>query len=220
MSALVSPHGSDRAWRLSVYDAPPASGPLVVTGPACRFVYALAGEVTLEAGEDSTRIEPDDGRFTTAPFTLRGTGQAWIYELLPAGGALLAEASIVLSHIVRPGFDGPLLVRADRIESPPGAVTPRHGHRGPGIRRLLKGTLRAEVGETIERIEAGDAWFETGRDPVVGTNIGETNAAFVRVMLLPRELEGGKSSFVPSDPAEAAKPRAVASRLFGEILLE
>ena len=78
------------------------------------------------------------------------------------------------------------------------------------MRRLIHGTLRAESGDSVQRIGAGD-------NSVVGTNYGGTNAAFVRLLVLPAELRDGQSSFVAADPHEAQKPRAVDQRLFGEI---
>jgi len=137
------------------------------------------------------------------------------------GSALIQDPaiSIVLSRRFELDFGPPWLVRADRIESASGAATPRHTHRGPGLRRLLYGRLRAEMGDDLARINEGDAWFETGTDPIIGTNISGGNSAFVRVMVLPIELYGGKSSFVPTTAEEASKPRAVISRLFGESVL-
>lgn len=205
--------------RLTVYDAVAGEDGMVPSGPACRFVYALAAELIVETDGGALTIQADDGAFVQQGSRLKGSGLAWIYEVAPVGLPFLAGAEVVRSQVLRPAFGRPCLIRADRIESPPGAVTPRHGHRGPGMRRLVYGRLLAEVGETVERIEAGHAWFETGADMVVGANIGDTNAAFVRVMLLPMELEGGKSSFMPENEREAAKPRAVSARLFGEITL-
>jgi len=203
--------------RLTVYDAAPQNTKL--PGGAARFIYCRAGRLALEDQSKSVVLSGDEGTFCDGGAQLCVEGDAWIYEVAPRAASFLPQARLILSHALHPAFDPPFLLRADRIESTPGAVTPRHGHRGPGVRRLVFGTLVAEVGDAIERIEAGDAWFETGRDPVVGTNVGPTNAAFVRVMVLPPELEGGKSSFVPADSAEAAKPRSVVNRLFGERLL-
>jgi hypothetical protein len=182
------------------------------------FIYAPGGELTLGTGGEA-RIGTDDGRFAEPGSRLSGTGPAWLYELAPASEPFFEDADLLRSQIMALRFGPPYLVRADRIECTPGAVTPRHGHRGPGMRRLIFGRIRAEVGEAVERIDAGHWWFETGTDMVVGTNTGETNAAFIRVMVLPVELEGGKSSFVPADAAEAAKSRTVKARLFGETVL-
>ena len=40
---------------------------------------------------------------------------------------------------------GPLIMRADRIDFPPGGIAYRHTHPGPGIRRLVMGTIRIET---------------------------------------------------------------------------
>ena len=88
------------------------------------------------------------------------------------------------------------------------------------MRRLVRGRILAEIGDEIDRIQQGQAWFETGRDWVVGTNVHDGNSVFVRLMILPGELKGGKSSFIPASAGEAAKPRAVSYRLFGETVLD
>lgn len=203
---------------MTLYDARPDRHGLALPSPGVWFVYAPAGELVLGPGGE-TRIGADDGRFAGPGSRLSGTGTAWLYEVAPASEPYFERADLLRSQILTPPFGPPYLVRADRIESTPGAVTPRHGHRGPGLRRLVFGRIRAEVGEAVERIDAGQWWFESGTDMVVGTNTGVTNAAFVRVMVLPVELEGGKSSFVPADAAEAAKPRTAEARLFGETVL-
>jgi hypothetical protein len=206
-------------WRMSVYDRPVGTEPLALSAGPHRFIYVREGRVVLASGEGESTCGEDDGLFATDAARLTGEGRVWIYEVDPSGVPPAFDPSIILSHSFALDFGGPWLMRADRIESPSGAATPRHGHRGPGIRRLIYGRLLAEVGETWERIEAGQAWFETGSDPVVGTNIHTGNSAFVRVMVLPIELQGGKSSFMPASPEEAAKPRAVANRLFGEYVI-
>lgn len=211
MSALAT------AWRITVYDAEPGGGPLAIEGDGCRFIYARAGTIRIHGGD---AIAEDDGRLLSGSFAATLDGLAWVYEVASADMPFPDGLSVVFSQVVRPAFGRPFLVRADRIESRPRAQTPRHGHRGPGIRRLVQGRLLAQIGEAVERVEAGQAWFETGADPVVGTNIGDTNAIFVRVMVLPRALQGGASSFTAWDDAEAAKPRSVDARMFGEMLVD
>jgi hypothetical protein len=143
-----------------------------------------------------------------------------VYEITPGATPprLNDGLSPVLSRVAVVS-EGDQLLRADRVESPAGAQTPAHRHRGPGIRRLASGLLRAEVGDHLDRIGAGGAWFETGHETVVGTNISGGINVFVRVMLLPTELAGGKSSFIAATPADAAKPRDVKLTLFGERVL-
>jgi len=208
-------------WPISVYDAALAEADLDLPDGPTRFIYAVDGGATLLDEAGPTRLDADSGRFVRGRVHLAGPGMAWIFEAGPQGPLLAKPGiSLVLSSPISIEAPGPRLLRADRIESQSGSATPRHGHRGPGIRRLLYGRILGEIGDTFERIEPGHAWFETGTDPVVGTNVHTSNSAFVRVMVLPPELQGGKTSFVAADAAEAAKPRAVQNRIFQEILIE
>ncbi|WP_449375633.1 hypothetical protein [Bosea thiooxidans] len=133
----------------------------------------------------------------------------WLFEIGPAEARLRREEGLqpILSRIAT-APEGELILRIDRVGSAAGAQTPAHRHRGPGIRRLVSGLLHAEVGGHFDRIEPGQAWFESGREDVVGTNVSGGDNSFVRVMLLPSELAGGASSFVAASPVDAAKPRA------------
>lgn len=203
--------------RICVYDVSSGGKVDLPAGAGRWFVYAPNGRVSVVSGAEARELSRDDGVLVETGASVDASEAAWIFEIARAGAPFLKGTEIARSEILRPRFPGPYLMRADRIESPPGAATPRHGHRGPGMRRLIFGRLMAEIGETVERLEAGYAWFETGADMVVGTNLGPTNAAFVRVMVLPIELSGGKSSFMAENAAEAAKPRAVQNRLFGEV---
>lgn len=200
--------------RLSVYDLTLASEPRAIAGTGVAFVYVASGTAEV----DGTAIDADNGHFVRGPFRLSGSGTAWLYEFAPITQPVLEGegTSLVISRRLPQAYSGERIFRADRVESNPGSQTPLHGHRGPGIRRLLKGRLHAYIGEDSDRIDVGHAWFETGKDWVIGKNIHNSNSAFVRVMILPAELSGGISSFVPATPEEANKPRSVTYRLFGE----
>jgi hypothetical protein len=208
-------------WRMTVYDLDLDSRMVELPGDVHRFLYLRDGRASVETRGAEVDLQPDEGRFSRSGARIRGEGEVWVFEVGPGGRDFISDpaVSIVLSR--RFGLDPApsRLLRADRIESMSGSATPRHGHRGPGMRRLIMGRLLAEIGDDFERIDAGHAWFETGQDPVIGTNIHTGNSAFVRVMLLPVELEGGKSSFMPTTAEDAAKPRAVVNRLFGEIVI-
>lgn len=165
-------------------------------------------------------LSAGEGRFVMGETMLSGHGLVWIFEAGPDPAFLDGDTvSLVLSRTI-PAQPGPYLLRADRIESPAGSVTPRHRHHGPGLRRLLYGRILGEIGDGFERIDPGHAWFETGTDPVIGTNVHAGPSAFVRVMVLPPQLAGGATSFVATDAAEARKPRAVQNRIFQEIIVE
>ncbi len=130
--------------RITLYDLTLSERPLTLTGPGQRFVYVERGRLTT----GGAAYEADSGFFAPERLTCTGEGRAWLYEVAPAESPLAAESSLslVISRRAAPPTDAPRLMRADRIESPPGAATPRHGHRGPGLRRLIKGRLMAEIG--------------------------------------------------------------------------
>ena len=177
-------------WRLTVYDVLERDT-LSVDAPGARFRYVA-------------------------------DGVAWLCEAAPAATALLdpSLAKPVLSEIMDLPATEPRLFRVDRVDLEAGARTPRHFHRGPGIRRLIHGRVRVEIGAEVVDVGPGGAWFEPGDEPVVGANLAPGASAFLRISLLPSGLLGGKSSFVPASDAEAAKPRAVVQRLLHEALLE
>lgn len=209
-------------WRMAVYDLPLDENTVSLPDGATRFFYVREGTAVVRSGGNATELAADDGVISVGRADLHGSGMVWVYEAGPHRMAFIdaASASLVLARRVQLGPPGPILFRADRIESPAGSATPRHGHRGPGLRRLLYGRLMGEIGDGHERIDPGHAWFETGKDPVIGTNIHTGTSAFVRAMLLPPELYGGGTSFVAADPTEAAKPRAVTNRIFGEMIIQ
>ncbi len=185
--------------RLTVYDF--ETGRTVgFDGPANRFLFVVDG---------SCRLTDVDGT-------------VWLCETAAAEVPFLspALASVALSKAVTVAGAAPqVLFRVDRIDLTAGAGTPRHFHRGPGVRRLLFGRVRVEIGDDVYGVGPGGAWFEPGDDPVVGENVFAGDSAFLRVSLLPVELEGGKSSFIPASDAEAAKPRAVGQGLLHEAIV-
>lgn len=201
-----------QSWRMTVYDLAPASRCTVAPG-GHAFVYAAGGDLAI-AGSN---VAVGEGAFAVAGDMIASSYPAWVYEVVPGTMAVRRETSLspLLSRIVVIP-EGDYMIRADRVESQAGAQTPAHRHHGPGIRRLERGQLLAQVGDCIDRIDAGQAWFETGQETVVGLNISPGVNAFIRVMLLPSNLAGGHSSFVASTSEDATKPRAADVRLFGE----
>jgi quercetin dioxygenase-like cupin family protein len=135
-------------------------------------------------------------------------GNTLVWELLdeaPAD-ALLAEPVEV-----EEGW----LMRHDRVDFPPGGIAYRHTHPGPGIRYLLHGRLRIESGGATHEYGAGEAWFESGPEPVLATASEREDAAFVRVLLLPPEWEG-KRTIRYVDPADDERPKLQRATVFIE----
>ncbi|MGU3400761.1 hypothetical protein ACLBWS_13615 [Brucellaceae bacterium D45D] len=204
-------------FRLGAWDFSSADGHALPSG-GIYFAFANCEAMSIADGSMTTPIEPDQGRFLPPGAMLQGRG--WLFALTRHDSATPPDtvAQIELAAGITLDENGSHLLRVDAVSSPSGAITPRHGHRGPGIRRLEKGLLMAEVGECMKRIRPGEAWFESGPEWVVGSNISEGENTFIRIMVLPAELDGGKSSFVPASPEDAAAPRAVRYRLLGEMV--
>ena len=91
------------------------------------------------------------------------TGSSWSASPRPRR----ADACCSSTRSISPGGAG-WLMRCDRVDFDPGGIAPPHRHRGGGIRCLLRGRLEVTVAEGAPRtVEPGEAWFESGREPVL-----------------------------------------------------
>lgn len=186
--------------------------------PGCnRVIYLREGDAIVRAGAQAAGLAPNSAWHGAGDVTLTaGTSGAtlWRWEL----GARVAGPPALI-HPVELEDPGGYLMRCDRVDFPPGAVAWTHVHRGPGIRCLLAGSIRVEVNGKAHDIEPGGAWFEAGPDPVLATASKAVPTAFVRVMILPRELRG-KSSIRYVKPEDAEKPRLQTYRVFVDEFIE
>ena len=138
-------------------------------------------------------------------------GTTLVWELLDEAPA---DAFVAEQVEVEDGW----LMRHDRIDFPAGGIAYRHTHPGPGIRYLLSGSVRIESeGETHE-YGPGEAWFESGPEPVLATASETEDSAFVRVLLLPPEW-AEKRTIRHVDPADDERPRLQRATVFGEQLI-
>jgi quercetin dioxygenase-like cupin family protein len=129
------------------------------------------------------------------------------------GAARVDGEAIVWEVDDRP--DGDWLVRCDRVDFPPGGVAYRHTHPGPGIRVLLEGRIRIDSAGESHEYGPGEWWYESGPEPVFAAASEDEETAFVRVMLVPRELEGQRTiRYV--DPADDEKPKLQRARIYLE----
>lgn len=200
-------------------DVSPASA--LVWGRAPRAVYVRSGAIRVADDGASRALGADMCALFTGALEISGDAQIWTFELSSRPVAALDAAQkprVVLAHDVDLDPTSPILFRADKVSFPPGAVTPRHGHKGAGIRRLVHGRLLAEIGSELRLIPPGGAWFETGQDPVVGRNLAPASA-FVRALALDPSLKG-LPTFIPWTPEDAAKPRGTKPvQFFDEIVV-
>jgi quercetin dioxygenase-like cupin family protein len=135
-------------------------------------------------------------------------GTTLVWELLDE-----APADALLSEQVE--VEDGWLMRHDRVDFPPGGIAYRHTHPGPGIRYLLHGSLRIGSTGATHDYARGEAWFESGPEPVLATASETEETAFVRVLLLPPEWEG-KRTIRYVDPADENRPRLQRATVFLE----
>jgi hypothetical protein len=196
---------------------------------ACnRAVYVRDGDVVLRAGGQASGLGANSawqGKDRAAVTAGAGGATLLRWELaadgrpteLSAGAGV--SSSLTLAHAVESGDPGGYLMRCDRVDFPLGGIAYTHVHRGPGIRCLLSGAIRVEVNGKSHDIAPGNAWFEAGPDPVLALASKTELTAFVRVMILPRELKG-KSSIRYVKPEDADKPKTQTYRIFADEFIE
>jgi quercetin dioxygenase-like cupin family protein len=121
------------------------------------------------------------------------------------GAARVDGRALVWDLVADPGADEWIL-RCDRVDFPPGGIAYRHRHPGPGLRFLLRGTIRIDTGGGSHSYGPGEWWYEPGPEPVYAVASETEETAFVRVMALPAEW-AGKRTIAYVDPADDEKPK-------------
>jgi hypothetical protein len=181
-------------------------------GSGLGVLYLAAGDIHVEGeGAASAMLDTGRARLTGKPgAAVAGASGARVlrFELVrqpppPAGSRVLLEHPMALDP--RASW----LLRCDRVDFDRGGIARPHRHRGGGIRCLLRGRLDVTVGEgTVRAMRPWDAWFESGREPVLAVSAKDEDTSFIRVSVLPAEIRG-KSSMLYVDPDDAArsKPR-------------
>ncbi len=181
-------------------------------GSAAGVLYLAAGDIHVEGdGGEAAPLESGRARFAAKPgAAVAGPSGARLlrFELVrqpppPAGGRVLLEHPMALDP------HGSWLLRCDRVDFDRGGIALPHRHRGGGIRCLLRGRLDVTVGEgTARAMRPWDAWFESGREPVLAVSAKDEDTSFIRVSVLPADIRG-QSSMMYVDPADAgrSKPR-------------
>ncbi|HLF38551.1 MAG TPA: hypothetical protein VI545_02630 [Burkholderiales bacterium] len=193
-----------------------------------RVVYVREGDAVLRAGGQASGLGANSawqGGIEAAVAAGSSGATLLRWELVtgsrspvtPVGAGI--ASSLTLAQEIELSDPGGYLMRCDRVDFPPGGIAYTHVHRGPGIRCLLAGSLRVEVNGKAHDIAPGGAWFEAGPDPVLALASKAGPTAFVRVMILPRELQG-KSSIRYVKPEDADKPRLQTYRIFVDEIID
>ena len=172
----------------------------------------MAGERDVRQGEVLHSEEPLAAQAGETGATL------WRWELSdPSQPVAKLEARGIdsrekLKRLLETVPQGDLLWRGDSVAFPPGGCAYLHRHQGPGIRCVIEGELRVDMNGESHAHKVGDAWFESGADPVFA-QAGDRPTRFIRVMILPRALTG-KSSIIYVNEEDKAKPKSQQYRIF------
>jgi quercetin dioxygenase-like cupin family protein len=191
------------AYSLRLIEDRLAAGAAAPRPRAPRVLYAVSGALL---GGEATEPVPAVGPADVTAHV--GPAGAVLYrvELVrqpppSAGGRVLLEHPIDLAG----GADW--LMRCDRVDFEPGGIAPPHRHRGGGIRCLLRGRLEVTVAAGAPRtVHPGEAWFESGREPVRAVAAAEAETSFIRFSIQPAGIRG-QSSILYVDPADAGRGR-------------
>jgi quercetin dioxygenase-like cupin family protein len=191
------------------------------TRPAQNSVlYVVSGELTVWQGATESRVDGGNAWFAFGECIAKaGPEGARVlrFELMtksvhhpgtsvPLGSAV--ESRNLLEHALELDLAVEYLMRCDRVEFDPGGEALPHRHRGGGIRCLLKGQLDVKVGNgPFRTMRPGDAWFESGEEPVHAVASREAETSFIRVSILPREIRGKSSIMYVSPDTARSKPR-------------
>lgn len=180
--------------------------------PGPRALYLHDGEARI--GDRS--LSPDAALFTDSAVAVTGNGTMWRFEVAHRSPDWTVppedRARLLLARPLARDPSLPFVLRLDRVDFTPDAETPAHGHHGQGIRRLVGGRLLLRIGDRIERRHPGEAWFETGQEPVTARGL-MPGTAFIRALVMDADMQG-KSSFLAWTPEDTARPRHVTYRLF------
>jgi quercetin dioxygenase-like cupin family protein len=171
-----------------------------------RVLYAERGDVAVVHDGVTTTLAADSAWHGAGACTVSG-GEALVLRWELAHAASARDGVLVLEHALDLAPGGAWLMRCDRVDFDPGSVALPHRHRGGGIRCLIAGELDVTVSDaTPRRMRSGDAWFESGREPVLARASATEPTSFIRVAILPAEIRG-QSSILYVDPADAARGR-------------
>ena len=182
----------------------------LVRGNAMVGTHAF-GQGEAWHGEDAVTVQAGEAGATL-----------WRWELSAGAPAAWQSTSSVLSREKLSAQletlpQGDLLWRGDSVAFPPGGCADLHRHQGPGIRCLLDGTLRVETSGQSHHYGIGEAWYESGPEPV-SAQAGDKPTRFIRVMILPRRLLG-KSSIQYVNAEDEEKPKAQQYKVLVDIPL-
>ena len=188
--------------------------------PLPRFIFIVHGSVTIGEenladgdswqGERAITVKPGPHGVT-----------CWRWELTRGdAGSTVAAAPGMMTHEKLTAFletipKGELLMRGDSVSFPPGGCAYTHVHQGPGIRCVIEGALRIDTHGRSTSYGPGAAWYEAGPDPVFAQAAADRPTRFIRVMILPRALQGQSSIRYVKDE-DKDKPKTQSYKIYAD----
>jgi hypothetical protein len=178
-----------------------------------RMIFVVHGAAVIDgksfsdgeawSGEEALSLAAGGAGLTCWRFELAGSDAA---DGDNGGGA---ASRLKLATAVETLPQGELLLRGDSVAFPPGGCAYLHRHQGPGIRCLIEGGIRIDTHGTSTSYGPGDAWFESGPEPVFAQAAADRATRFIRMMILPRALMGKSSiEYLRSEDKERTKSQA------------
>ncbi|HET9854029.1 MAG TPA: cupin domain-containing protein [Methylomirabilota bacterium] len=191
------------AYSLRLIEDRLAAGAAPAAPRAPRVLYAVSGALLGgAAAEPVPAVGPADLTARTGPEGAVLYRAELVRQPPPAAGG-----RVLLEHPIDLAGGEAWLMRCDRVDFDPGGIAPPHRHRGGGIRCLLRGRLEVTVaGGAPRTVLPGEAWFESGREPVLAVSAAERETSFIRFSIQPAAIRG-QSSILYVDPADAGRGR-------------
>jgi hypothetical protein len=188
--------------------------------PLPRFVFVAHGSARIgDQAVNEGGAWQGEAAITVKPGATGVT--CWRWELARGDqGSTTANAPGMMTHEKLTAFletlpKGELLMRGDSVAFPPGGSAYLHRHQGPGIRCLIDGGIRIDTNGRSTSFGPGGAWYESGPDAVFAQAASDKNSRFIRVMILPRELQG-KSSIQYVNAEDKAKPKSQQYKIYAD----
>lgn len=208
--------------RLFTDQRPAEAGPAALAPGCNRVLYLAEGSASITAGGAVATLAPNSAWSGSIAAELRAgaKGMRFLrFELVPGDGRGDDAGTPTFLAPVTLDPAQPYLIRCDRVDFPPGGIAYRHTHQGPGIRCLQSGSIRIETAGTAHDYAPGEAWFESGPDPVLAIASERVPSHFIRVMILPRALLG-KSSIRYVSAEDKDKPKRQSYQIFVDAPIE
>ena len=201
-------------FTLSLFEHRVPAGTALTLSAANRVLYVVDGTAKVASPHGAAALGTNSAWCSPAAVTIDSPAGATLlaWELQRAGAAS-SDGRLVLAAPVALDPAQSYLMRGDRVDFPIGGVAYKHRHQGPGIRRLLHGSMRVDTQGAQHDHAPGEAWFESGPDPVFAAASSREETAFVRCMILPLALKG-KSSISYVDAADKDKPKTQRYQVF------